>query len=106
MAGSRLSLSSARHGLGHPLERVRPRRGSLSAEPYPFRDLHGAIRQLVDAFGPRRVFWGTDLTRMPCTYYECIRLFTEHLPWLKGEDLEWVMGRGVCEWLGWPLGHA
>jgi predicted TIM-barrel fold metal-dependent hydrolase len=19
------------------------------------------------------------------------------------EDLEWVMGRGVCEWLGWPL---
>jgi len=23
---------------------------------------------------------------MPCTYYECIALFTEHLPWLKGED--------------------
>src|SRR5262249_57023442 len=74
---------------------------SLSAERYPFRDLHGAIRTLVDAFGPRRTFWGTDLTRMPCTYYECIALFTEHLPWLKGEDLEWVMGRGVCEWLGW-----
>ena len=79
---------------------------SLSAEPYPFRDLHAHIRTLVDAFGPRRVFWGTDLTRMPCTYYECITLFTEHLPWLKGEDLEWVMGRGVCEWLGWPLPRA
>jgi len=76
---------------------------SLSAQAYPFRDLHPHIRTLVDAFGPRRVFWGTDLTRMPCTYYECITLFTEHLPWLKGEDLEWVMGRGVCEWLGWPL---
>ena len=25
------------------------------------------------------------------------------LPWLKGEDLELVMGRGICEWLGWPL---
>jgi hypothetical protein len=25
------------------------------------------------------------------------------LPWLKGEDLEWVMGRAVCEWLGWDL---
>ena len=23
--------------------------------------------------------------------------------WLKGEDLEWVMGRGVCEWLGWKI---
>jgi hypothetical protein len=41
--------------------------------------------------------------RMPCTYYECITLFTEHLPWLKGEALELVMGRGICEWLGWPL---
>ena len=76
---------------------------SLSTERYPFRDLHPHIRTLVDAFGPRRTFWGTDLTRMPCTYYECITLFTEHLPWLKGEDLEYVMGRGVCEWLGWPL---
>jgi predicted TIM-barrel fold metal-dependent hydrolase len=79
---------------------------SWSREPYPFPDLHDAIRRLVDAFGPRRTFWGTDLTRMPCTYYECITLFTRHLPWLKGEDLEWVMGRGVCEWLGWPLARA
>jgi predicted TIM-barrel fold metal-dependent hydrolase len=76
---------------------------ALSQERYPFRDLHEPIRRLVDAFGPRRVFWGTDLTRMPCTYYECITLFTAHLPWLRGADLEWVMGRGVCEWLGWPL---
>jgi predicted TIM-barrel fold metal-dependent hydrolase len=75
---------------------------SLSTETYPFRDLHPHIRALVDAFGPRRTFWGTDLTRMPCTYYECITLFTQHLPWLEGEDLAWVMGRGLCEWLGWP----
>lgn len=74
---------------------------SLSAEPYPFRDLHPYIRQLVDAFGPRRIFWGTDLTRMPCPYRACVTLFTEELPWLMGSDLEWVMGRGVCEWLGW-----
>ena len=40
---------------------------------------------------------------MPCTYRECVNLFTEELPWLAGADLEWVMGRGVCEWLGWPL---
>jgi predicted TIM-barrel fold metal-dependent hydrolase len=79
---------------------------SLSTQAYPFRDLHPHIRTLVDAFGPRRTFWGTDLTRMPCTYYECIALFTQHLPWLTGEDLEWVMGRGVCEWLGWPLPRA
>ena len=76
---------------------------SLSLEGYPYRDLHPHIRTLVEAFGPRRTFWGTDLTRMPCSYRECIDLFTKELPWLKGEDLEWVMGRGVGEWLGWPL---
>ena len=76
---------------------------SLSQEGYPFRDVHQGLRAIVEAFGPRRAFWGTDLTRMPCTYYECIALFTEHLPWLTGEDLAWVMGRGVCDWLGWPL---
>jgi hypothetical protein len=20
-----------------------------------------------------------------------------------GLDLDWVIGRGICEWLGWPL---
>jgi len=75
-----------------------------SGEAYPFRDLHGHLRRLFDAFGPKRMFWGTDLTRMACTYYECIHMFTDHLPWLGGSDLEWVMGRGVCEWLGWDLG--
>src|SRR5205823_4830528 len=50
---------------------------SLSTQPYPFRDLHDAIKRLVDAFGPKRTFWGTDLTRMPCSYRECIDLFTK-----------------------------
>ena len=77
---------------------------SLSTQPYPFRDVHDAIERLVGAFGPKRTFWGTDLTRMPCSYRECIDLFTkEQQSWLKGEDLEWVMGRGVCEWLGWRI---
>jgi hypothetical protein len=30
-----------------------------------------------------------------------VTLFTEELPWLKGNDLELVMGQGVCDWLGW-----
>jgi hypothetical protein len=28
-------------------------------------------------------------------------MFTEELPWLSGHDLELVMGRAVCDWLGW-----
>jgi hypothetical protein len=47
------------------------------------------------------MFWGTDITRMPCSYRQCVTFFTEELPWLKGRDLEDVMGRGLCEWIGW-----
>jgi hypothetical protein len=30
-------------------------------------------------------------------------MFTEEMPWLKGDDLEWVMGRGICDWIGWRM---
>jgi predicted TIM-barrel fold metal-dependent hydrolase len=74
---------------------------SYSDQPYPFRDIHDKLRQLYDAFGPARWFWGTDITRMPCSWRQCVTLFTEELPWLRGRDLELVMGRAVCGWLGW-----
>ena len=74
---------------------------SYSSEPYPYRNIHEYIRQIFDAFGPQRCFWGTDITRMPCSYRECVTMFTEELPWLKGRELELVMGRAVCDWLGW-----
>ncbi len=75
----------------------------FSAWPYPFRDLHDPIHRVVDAYGPKRVFWGTDLTRLSCSYSQAISLFTEELPWISSSDLEWVMGRAVCDWLGWPI---
>jgi predicted TIM-barrel fold metal-dependent hydrolase len=76
---------------------------AYSREAYPYRDIHPVLQRLYEAFGPQRYFWGTDITRMPCTYAECISMFTEDLPWLTGNDLELVMGRALCEWLGWRL---
>ncbi|MBM3776602.1 MAG: amidohydrolase, partial [Acidobacteria bacterium] len=76
---------------------------SYSSQPYPHRNLHDHLRRIVDAFGPARVFWGTDITRMPCPWRQCVTLFTEELPWLQGRELELVMGRAVCDWLGWKL---
>jgi len=74
---------------------------NCSTDDYPFPSLHEPLRQVYDAFGPQRVFWGSDLTRLRCPYRELVTMFTEGLPWLKGSELEWVMGRGVCEWFGW-----
>jgi predicted TIM-barrel fold metal-dependent hydrolase len=72
-----------------------------STQSYPYRNLHDGLHRIFDAFGPRRFFWGTDITRMPCSWRQCVTMFTEELPWLQGEDLEWVMGRGICEWIDW-----
>jgi predicted TIM-barrel fold metal-dependent hydrolase len=70
-------------------------------DSYPFRRIHPWIKQVFDAFGPKRTFWGSDLSRLHCPYRECVTMFTEEMPWLKGADLEWVMGRGLGEWIGW-----
>jgi predicted TIM-barrel fold metal-dependent hydrolase len=74
---------------------------SSSTAPYPYKNIHGYLHQIVDAFGPDRCFWGTDITRMPCSYRQCVTMFTEEIPWLKGRDLERVMGGSIIDWLGW-----
>jgi len=74
-------------------------------DPYPFLSIHDALHRVFDAFGPRRMFWGTDITRMHCTWRECVTLFTEELRWLKGADQEWVMGQAFCDWIGWDTGR-
>lgn len=79
---------------------------SYSTDRYPYPSLHPYIRRAYDAFGPQRCFWGTDISRSPITLRQHVTLFTEALPWLTGQDLEWVMGRGVCQWLGWKLPGA
>jgi len=74
-----------------------------ATEGYPFPSLHEHIYRVVDAFGPQRVFWGTDFSHLPCTYKQAVTLFTEELKELPANDKEWVMGRGLAEWLDWPL---
>jgi predicted TIM-barrel fold metal-dependent hydrolase len=72
-----------------------------STASYPYRNIHDHMHRIFDAFGPDRYFWGTDITRMPCDYRQCVTMFTEELPWLAGGDLERVMGQGLCDWIGW-----
>jgi len=70
--------------------------------PYPYRNLHDHVRRVYDAFGPQRMFWGSDLTRLKCSYRQCVTMFTEEMPWLTTNDLELIMGRALCDWLDWP----
>lgn len=73
----------------------------MATDTYPFTSTHELLRRAFDAFGAERMFWGTDITRLRCTWRECVTMFVEELPWLKGRDLELVMGRAVATWIGW-----
>jgi predicted TIM-barrel fold metal-dependent hydrolase len=77
-------------------------------DPYPFKSLQKHYRAVYDAFGPKRMFWGTDITRMPCSWRQCVTHFTEHQPWLPAADLPLIMGQAIVDWLGWkkPLSTA
>jgi predicted TIM-barrel fold metal-dependent hydrolase len=77
----------------------------FSTEPYPFKNLHAPLHRVIEAFGPRRSFWGSDITRVPptCSLRQVVTHFTEELDFLSSSDLEWIMGRGLAECLRWPI---
>ena len=52
----------------------------LSSEPYPFRDPDPHIRRLFDAYGPRRCYWGTDMTNSfaKASYRQRLRISPRH----------------------------
>lgn len=69
-------------------------------DAYPFKSLHPHYRALYDAFGPRRLFWGTDITKMPCSWAQCITHFQE-IDWIPQADKKLIMGDALCDWIGW-----
>ena len=76
---------------------------TYSFEPYPWRDMTEHLRRCFDAYGPRRCYWGTDLTNAfaKSTYRQRVTHFTEELDFLSEDDKDWVMGRAILARLGW-----
>lgn len=74
-----------------------------STKPYPFANLREPLRRVIDAFGPRRSFWGSDITRVPksCSYRQVVTHFAEELDFLSKDDLEWIMGKALARCLNW-----
>lgn len=72
-----------------------------SSEPYPFTNLHACLQQVVESFGADRVMWGSDLTRLDCTYEQAVGMFTSSLPFLSASQLDRIMGRTAMQWIGW-----
>lgn len=75
--------------------------GDYALDPYPFHSLGETLRRIVDAFGPERVIWGSDLSRLHHSYRQCVTHFSENLPWLSREDRERIMGGNITRLLHW-----
>jgi hypothetical protein len=64
--------------------------------------MQDTIHRLYDAYGPERLFWGTDITRLKnCTWRQAITMFTEELPWLTEKDKILIMGEAFSRWFNW-----
>jgi predicted TIM-barrel fold metal-dependent hydrolase len=65
----------------------------LGAKRPPHQDLAPLIRSVYDAFGPRRLMWGSDcpFQTMMETYDDSISLVTSGLPFLSTEDKDWIL---------------
>jgi L-fuconolactonase len=78
-----------------------------SRQPYPWSDLHDYQRRTIEAFGPRRLMWGSNWPmQVPSiTYEERLTAVRDHLPGLTGEERAWILGRTALTL--WPrAGHA
>jgi predicted TIM-barrel fold metal-dependent hydrolase len=67
---------------------------------YPLTWAMPHVSRLVDAFGPHRVFWGSDLSRLDIPYRELVDGFADGLR-LTAPDRALVMGGALRAWLGW-----
>jgi hypothetical protein len=80
-----------------------------ATDSYPFPTMLGVTRALYEAYGPERLFWGTDITRVnghggtrhKATWSQCVAMYTEHASWLPTEDLASIMGTAYCRWHNW-----
>lgn len=74
---------------------------SYSAGGRPWADVTPYLRRLFDAFGAERLFWGSDLSRLPCPYGELVDFFRTDLPWLSAHERELILGKALLARLRW-----
>ncbi len=74
-----------------------------TTDPYPFPRLTPYLKRTFDAFGADRMMWGSDVTRLPCTYLECLDHFRYELPFLSDDDRAKVLGLTAAKLLRWPV---
>ncbi|MFN8619272.1 MAG: amidohydrolase family protein [Chloroflexota bacterium] len=70
--------------------------GSKDWAEYPYPEQRAIFRRIAEAFGPKRLAWGSDYPVSPwvaCTFRQTLDVVRVHCAdFLSPEDLAWVMG--------------
>jgi L-fuconolactonase len=64
---------------------------------FPYPDVQSIFKALYQAFGPRRLCWGSDypVVRAFMTYRQSLEVVRSHCTFIPAEDLDWILGRSL-----------
>jgi len=71
---------------------------AYSIDEYPFRSSHAAVKSVISEFGAHRTFWGSDFSRLSCSYQEAVGMVYE-MGFLTDTELGQLMGKSITDWL-------
>ena len=78
---------------------------TLSREAYPFRDLWPNLRRIIDAFGARRLMWGSDFSRTrPLHTYADAVSYMKYSDQVSDTEREALLGGTAGSLVGWHRG--
>lgn len=68
---------------------------SISEQGYPWGDTHSLVEDVYQAFGARRIMWGTDwpVSLSKAEYGQALSVVRDEMKFIAEEDLEWVLGK-------------
>jgi predicted TIM-barrel fold metal-dependent hydrolase len=72
-------------------------------DTYPYKSIEKHIQRIYQLFGAERFFWGSDITKLKCTWRQSIDLFLNEYQWISTEEKSLVMGRALTQWLSWDI---
>ncbi len=79
-----------------------------SRQEFPYQDMIPMVRLAWEAFGARRMLWGTDFPNIfkACGYEAALDHVKSHLPFLSDDDKAWILGRTAATLWNLPQGTA
>lgn len=69
---------------------------------YPYLEAQKLVKHLIDAFGPEKLVWGSDIPNVEryCTYAQSLTYITKYCNFLSDSDKELMLGKNVLRIFG------